>query len=87
MLIVLWMYLTPLFYPVSIISDSASPLVWGLYQCNPMYQYVTFFRTLVLDAAVPTAAQFAWCFGYAALFLLIGFLVFRKLKKNFILYI
>lgn len=86
-LIVLWMYLTPLFYPVSIISDSASPLVWGLYQCNPMYQYVTFFRTLVLDAAVPTAAQFAWCFGYAALFLLIGFLVFRKLKKNFILYI
>lgn len=82
-LIVLWMYLTPLFYPVSIIPEN----MMGLYSLNPMYQYVTFFRALVLQAAVPTAAQFAWCFGYAIVFLLIGFLVFRKLKKNFILYI
>ena len=86
-LIVLWMYLTPLFYPVSIIFDNASPLVCAIYRLNPMYRYVTFFRTLVLDAAVPAASQFAWCFGYAALFLLIGFFVFKKLKKNFILYI
>lgn len=85
--IVLWMYLTPLFYPVTIISESASPFLWGLYQLNPMYQYVTFFRTLVLDAALPTAAQFGWCFGYAFAFLLLGFLVFRKMKKNFILHI
>ena len=77
------MYLTPLFYPVSIIPEN----MMGLYSLNPMYQYVTFFRTLVLQAAVPTAAQFAWCFGYAIVFLLIGFLVFKKLKKNFILYI
>lgn len=82
-LIMLWMYLTPLFYPVSIIPEK----LMGLYSLNPMYQYVTFFRTLVLDAAMPSMAQFVWCIGYAALFLLIGWLVFKKLKRNFILYI
>ena len=82
-IIVLWMYLTPLFYPVDIIPDN----LMGIYSLNPMYQYVTFFRTLVLDGTLPTLAQFAWCFGYAAVFMLIGFALFKKLKRNFILYI
>lgn len=81
--IVLWMYLTPLFYPIDIIPEN----MMGIYSLNPMYQYVTFFRTLVLDAAMPSLTQFAWCFGYAFLFMGIGFVVFRKLKRNFILYI
>lgn len=81
--IVLWMYLTPLFYPIDIIPEN----MMGIYSLNPMYQYVTFFRTLVLDAAMPSLMQFAWCFGYAFLFMGIGFVVFRKLKRNFILYI
>ena len=82
-IIVLWMYLTPLFYPVDIIPEN----LMGLYSLNPMYQYVTFFRTLVLDGAMPSLTQFAWCFGYAFGLLGIGLLVFRKLKRNFILYI
>lgn len=82
-LIVLWMYLTPLFYPVDIIPAE----MMGIYAMNPMYQYVTFFRTLVLDAAMPTLAQFGWCFGYGIVFLFVGLVVFRKMKRNFILYI
>lgn len=82
-LIVLWMYLTPLFYPVDIIPAD----MMEIYTLNPMYQYVTFFRTLVLDAVMPTAAQFGWCFGYGAVTLFIGLIVFRKMKRNFILYI
>lgn len=82
-IIVLWMYLTPLFYPVDIIPEN----MMGLYSLNPMYQYVTFFRTLVLDGVMPTLVQFGWCFGYAVLFMLVGLFVFRKLKRNFILYI
>ncbi len=81
--ITLWMYLTPLFYPVSIIPDR----FFGIYKLNPMYQYVTFFRTLVLEARCPSFEQFAFCFGYAVVFLAIGSLIFRKMKKNFILYV
>ncbi|MBO5322879.1 MAG: ABC transporter permease [Oscillospiraceae bacterium] len=81
--IVLWMYLTPLFYPVEII-----PAEWmGIYSLNPMFQYVTFFRTLVLEGALPSLQCFGFCFGYCVSFLLIGYAVFRKLKRNFILYI
>lgn len=81
--IVLWTYLTPLFYPVSIIPER----FFGLYSLNPMYQYVTFFRTLVLDAALPSLSQFLFCIGYAVLFLVVGTLIFRALKKKFILYV
>ncbi|MBE6960043.1 MAG: ABC transporter permease [Ruminococcaceae bacterium] len=81
--IVLWMYLTPLFYPVDII-----PAEWmGVYSLNPMFQYVTFFRTLVLEGAMPSLQCFGFCFGYCVGFLLLGYAVFRKLKRNFILYI
>lgn len=82
-IVVLWMYLTPLFYPVDIIPAR----FMGLYSLNPMYQYVSFFRTLVLEGTMPSLSSFGFCFGYAALFLLVGYLIFRKLKKNFILYI
>lgn len=81
--ITLWMYLTPLFYPVNIIPEK----LFAIYRLNPMYQYVTFFRTLVLDAACPTLEQFAFCFGYALLFMVLGTLVFGKTKKKFILYV
>ncbi len=82
-LITLWMYMTPLFYPVDII-----PAEWfDLYTKNPMYQYVTFFRTVMLDAVMPSAEQFGYCIGYAMAAMAIGFLVFRKLKRNFILHV
>lgn len=82
-LITLWAYLTPLFYPVDIIPAN----FMGIYSLNPLYQYVSFFRTIVLDGAMPSLVQFGFCFGYAIFFLAIGFMVFRKLKKKFVLYV
>lgn len=82
-LITLWMYLTPLFYPISIIPEK-----WlAVYMKNPMYQYVTFFRTVILEGVLPNAEQFAYCIGYAVAAMVIGFFTFRKLKQNFILHI
>lgn len=82
-LITLWMYLTPLFYTVDIIPEN----LMTYYNINPMYQYVRFFRTLVLDASMPTGEQFAWCTGYAVVFMFLGLVVFKKLKRNFVLYV
>lgn len=81
--VVLWTYLTPLFYPVSIIPEK----LMGIYTLNPMYHYVTFFRTLLLEAKAPPLAEFGWIIGCAALSMLVGISVFRKLKKNFVLYV
>lgn len=82
-LIVLWMYLTPLFYPIDIIPED----MMVYYSLNPMYQYVTFFRTLVLEGAMPTEECWSFCIAYAMLAMMIGYTVFKKMKKNFILYI
>ena len=81
--ITLWMYLTPLFYPANIIPEE-----WmHIYTKNPMYQYVTFFRTVILDGMLPSGEQFAYCIGYAVIFTIIGFFVFRKMKGNFVLHV
>lgn len=80
---VLWTYLTPLFYPVTIIPEN----LMGIYKLNPMYHYVTFFRTLLLEARTPEAAEFGWIIGCAVLSMTVGVSVFRKLKKNFVLYV
>ena len=82
-IIMLWTYLTPIFYSVDIIPEK----FLSLYKLNPMYHYVTFFRTLVLEAKVPSYTEFLWCFGFAAVFLAIGTLVYQKAKKNFVLYV
>ena len=82
-LIVLWMYLTPLFYPIDIIPEN----MMVYYSLNPMYQYVTFFRTLVLEASMPTQECWSFCIAYAMLAVMVGYTVFKKMKKNFILYI
>lgn len=81
--VVLWTYLTPLFYPVSIIPEQ----LMGIYKLNPMYHYVTFFRTLLLEARMPSAGEFGWIIGCAALSMAVGISIFRKLKKNFVLYV
>ncbi|EGT82625.1 putative aBC-2 type transporter [Haemophilus haemolyticus M19107] len=48
--VTMWMYLTPLFYPVSIIPAEYQ----SLYQnANPMYWYIAQFRDIVLYTKIP----------------------------------
>lgn len=78
-----WMYLTPIFYPMEGIPAEVVPVI----QSNPMYHYITFFRDLVLYGTVPQADMWWSCIGMSALMLAAGVFVFRKLQRNFILYI
>ncbi|MDE7311132.1 MAG: ABC transporter permease [Eubacterium sp.] len=79
-----WMYATPLFYPIELLSDNMRKIVQV---CNPMYHYVTQFRTLVLDQTLPQAGSFLYGFLLACLFLLLGIWSFLKTQDRFILYI
>ena len=78
-----WMYLTPIFYPVSALPEGVALLI----RFNPMYHYLTFFREVVLYGALPEPHLWLGCFGFSALSLAIGLAVFRKLQRNFILYL
>ena len=78
-----WMYITPIFYPVSALP----PNVLMLVRCNPMYYFIDFFRELVLWGTLPAFTSWLCCLGIGVLSILLGMFVFSKLQKNFILYI
>lgn len=78
-----WMYMTPIFYPDSALPEKIATIV----QANPMCAYITFFRKLVLYGTVPEAAMWLRCAGISVVTMALGMIVFRKLQRNFILYI
>ena len=78
-----WTYLTPLFYPESILPQN---MKWVLI-VNPMYYYIEFFRELVLKGQLPRTSLNITCFGISILFLIIGVILFRRKQDKFILYI
>ena len=76
-------YLTPLFYPISIIP-SKFKLFFSL---NPMYHYVEYFRTVSIYGGTPTFWQNTICLLMSIVSLTIGLYVFYKKQDRFILYI
>ena len=79
-----WMYLTPIFYPINQLPES---LAWGIKTFNPLYSYVTQFRTIVLFQAMPEPQLVIGGFAVSFGVLIIGTLFFMKNQDRFILYI
>ncbi len=80
----MWMYLTPLFYPVSIIPSEYQDIYKSL---NPMYWYIEQFRDIVLYAKFPDINSILMGTGLAFLILFLGAVYFNKKQNEFILYI
>lgn len=78
-----WMYLTPIFYPANALPERVLPII----HANPMYSYITFFRNIVLYGAVPEPVMWLQCALMSLAALAVGLVVFRKMQRNFILYI
>lgn len=79
----LWMYMTPLFYPETIIPQRYLPF----YRLNPLYQFITFARTCILDGISPQPSAYLGCLLPGLLFLISGILIFRKNQDQFIMHI
>lgn len=79
----IWMYLTPIFYPVNALPEGVQAVV----KMNPLYFYVTFVRTCVIDGVSPEPVMYAQCAVIGLAMLLIGAFVFKKSQDNFVLYL
>lgn len=79
----IWMYLTPIFYPASILPES---IAWVL-DVNPMYYFITFARICFMDGVSPEPIVYVRCALMALGTLLVGALVFRKSQDRFVLYL
>lgn len=79
----MWQYLTPVFYPESIIPAQFLPI----YRLNPMYQFITFARTCVIYGVSPNLEAYLRCALSGGIVLLLGIGVFRKHQNKFVLYL
>lgn len=80
----MWMYLTPLFYPISIIPEKYQELYKT---ANPMYWYIEQFRDIVLYAKFPEMSSIIIGSLVAFAILILGAWYFNKKQDEFILYI
>lgn len=79
-----WMYLTPIFYPI---NQLPFELMWGIKHFNPLYSYITQFRTIILEATMPDPRLVLYGFAVSFAMLVIGTFCFFKNQDRFILYI
>lgn len=82
-LTMLWMYATPVFYPI----EAVPPQVAALIRLNPMYVFITLFRELLLYGRMPGVGMWLSGAAMAALVFALGAWVFSRLQKTFIYYI
>ena len=74
-----WMFMTPIMYDISIVPENLMPV----FQLNPMTSIITAYRDIRYAGSVPKPETLGVAAGMGVLFLLIGFLVFGKMKRRF----
>ncbi|MBQ2910492.1 MAG: ABC transporter permease [Bacilli bacterium] len=79
----IWQYFTPIFYSIEIIPAKLQ----FLFEFNPLYQYLTATRSIVLYGQCPSALNLILCVVYALIAMLVGCIVFKKNQDKFIYYI
>lgn len=76
----LWMYATPVIYPLSTITNPTLRLVM---QLNPLTGIVEFFKYGMLGVGVHDWWMLCYSFGFMLVLLAIGIVVFNKVQKSF----
>lgn len=79
----LLMYLSAIFYTV----DQYSPLMQSAFLLNPVYVFIRYFRTIVIDSAIPSLEIHLLLLLYSAAALGIGCLIYKKNNTKFLYYV
>ena len=82
-ILLIWNYLTPVFYPISIIPEN----IRNIFVYNPINIYIEYFRMLILESKIPNFELNVFAILYACISLTIGIIVFNKLESKSILHI
>jgi ABC-2 type transport system permease protein len=82
-LLIALMFLTPIFYPASIVPDRYVPIL----KLNPMYYFVECFRLPIYEGTVPSPEMVGFA-GLAALIALVaGWWLFSRSQNAFVYYL
>ncbi len=74
-----WMFMTPIMYDISVVPQKLHPL----FHLNPMTSIITAYREIMYYGTTPKMETLGMAAGMGVLFLVLGLLVFRRLKRRF----
>ncbi len=79
----LLMYMSAIFYTVDTFPQAAQKFFY----LNPIYVYITYFRTIVIDGLVPSIIIHVLCFFYALVVILVGSWYYKEYNYKFLYYV
>jgi ABC-type polysaccharide/polyol phosphate export permease len=82
-LIMAWMYLSAIFYPVSIIPEKLQFLM----SFNPLYHYINLFRACLYDTSIPKTEHFVIGLVFALASFLTGLYVYSRNRDRIMFYL
>jgi ABC-2 type transport system permease protein len=89
-LLFLWFYLTPIFYPLDLIAVIPGPLL-KIYMLNPLTQLITFYRIALISNyvnSIPSQIDLLGLmlssFLICATVFFFGFIIFKKQEQQFV---
>lgn len=77
------MYMSAIFYDINIVPEKFRIFFYF----NPVYVYIRYFRSIVVDGQIPTIEYHLLCAAYALLFLCLGGWIYKKNNHKFLYYI
>ena len=79
----LLMYMSAIFYTL----NNYSQQVQQLFLLNPVYVFIKYFRMIIIDSEIPSGTFHLLMFGYTALALLLGSIMYKKNNTKFLYYV
>lgn len=78
-LMMIWMYVTPMFYSIEIIPEKFLPVFY----CNPMLYVIGMYQQILYYKVAPNMVYMARGAGFAVAVMAIGSVIFKMLEKRF----
>jgi len=78
----LWMYITPVIYPLSVMKNNYSHYMWVIV-ANPLTSILETFKYGFTGVGVFNWGYLAYSFIFTILILLLGIVTFNRVQKNF----
>ena len=78
----LLMYLSAIFYTIDRFPENLQII----FLANPIYQYIQYVRSVVINGVIPGFTTHLICLGFALVAFVIGYIVHKKTEQKFIYY-
>ncbi len=78
----LWMYITPVIYPLSVMKDTYPKYIWVLV-ANPLTAIIETFKYAFTGVGIFDWLYLGYSFVFTIVVLILGIIIFNKVQRNF----